>query len=135
MNIPTRKKGQGAFEYILLLAGILLIVVLVIVILKGGLLTETQTNVQASSSIAQSNARSNCLNWCGKGAWVYYNTTADGRGYASCTDTELLSSSPESTCFFNGTDSANCNSTWTAGAGIPPQNARSCSFFAEGIPA
>jgi len=34
MDSPTKKRGQGAFEYILLLAGILLIVVLVIVILK-----------------------------------------------------------------------------------------------------
>ncbi|HII38802.1 TPA: class III signal peptide-containing protein, partial [Candidatus Micrarchaeota archaeon] len=63
MEIPTRKKGQGAFEYILLLAGILLIVVLVIVILKGGLLNDTQTNVQESANAAQINTRTQCLNW------------------------------------------------------------------------
>jgi hypothetical protein len=31
------RKGQGAFEYVLLLAGVLLIVVLAIVLLRGGL--------------------------------------------------------------------------------------------------
>lgn len=31
------RKGQGAFEYVLILAGVLLIVVLAIVILRGGL--------------------------------------------------------------------------------------------------
>ena len=43
-------KGQGAFEYILLLAGILLIVVLVIVILKSSILTNANTNVAQSST-------------------------------------------------------------------------------------
>ena len=42
-------KGQGAFEYILLLAGILLIVVLVIVILKSSILTSANANVNQSS--------------------------------------------------------------------------------------
>ena len=32
-----KRKGQGAFEYVLLLAGVLLIVVLAVVLLRGGL--------------------------------------------------------------------------------------------------
>ncbi|MFH0836450.1 MAG: class III signal peptide-containing protein [Candidatus Micrarchaeota archaeon] len=32
-----KNKGQGAFEYVLLLAGVLLIVVLAVVLLRGGL--------------------------------------------------------------------------------------------------
>ncbi|NYZ74997.1 class III signal peptide-containing protein [Candidatus Micrarchaeota archaeon] len=144
MNIPTRKKGQGAFEYILLLAGILLIVVLVIVILKGGLLTETQANVQGSSTAAQANARSNCLNWCGEGAWQYYGSGAYNDSSSFCSDTKLLSANPDSNCFYNANNAtikANttaCNMTGTplyAGIDVPPQNARSCSFFATGIPA
>jgi len=137
VNIPTRKKGQGAFEYILLLAGILLIVVLVIVILKGGLLTETQSNVQGSSSVAQANARVNCLNWCGQGAWKYINSLADYN--TSCSDTLLLagntSDNAYNTCFYNSSASApNGTCNWGAalvhaGTDVPPQNARSCSFF------
>ena len=44
-------KGQGAFEYILLLAGILLIVVLVIVILKSAILSPANANVQNTNDI------------------------------------------------------------------------------------
>lgn len=43
-----RARGQGAFEYVLLLGGILLVVVLVIVILRGGALSEA--NVQVTNS-------------------------------------------------------------------------------------
>jgi hypothetical protein len=39
-------KAQGAFEYILLLAGILLIVVLVIVLMKGVLTGPTNQTIQ-----------------------------------------------------------------------------------------
>ena len=137
MNIPTRKKGQGAFEYILLLAGILLIVVLVIVILKGGLLTETQSNVQGSSSVAQANARVNCLNWCGQGSWTYLNGASLGNR-TNCTDTLLLTGNVSDSnwqgCHYDPAtgDTQTCNATYFTGgtADVPPQNARACSFFA-----
>ncbi|MEW5955572.1 MAG: class III signal peptide-containing protein [Candidatus Micrarchaeota archaeon] len=129
MNIPTKKKGQGAFEYILLLAGILLIVVLVIVILKGGLLTETQTNVRESAGTSQANARTNCLNWCGTGAWRYMGD--NNAANASCVDygsTGLLGSSPNANCFYPTCS----NATY---AGIAPQNARACGLFSTDVPA
>jgi len=43
-------RGQGAFEYILLLAGVLLIVVLVIIILRNTILTGT-VNEQINESL------------------------------------------------------------------------------------
>ena len=50
----SRRRGQGAFEYILLLAGVLLIVVLAIIILKNSVLgnanTQIQNNTQAYSA-------------------------------------------------------------------------------------
>ena len=137
MDSPTKKRGQGAFEYILLLAGILLIVVLVIVILKGGLLTETQTNVQKSTGISQANARTHCLDWCGDGAWKYLNSSASGYD-TNCNDSSLLGSSPNSNCFWNGTETSYCNATKIAGssaAGTPPQNARACGLFSTDMPA
>jgi len=44
--MPSR--GQGAFEYILLLAGVLLVVVLAIVILRGGVLSTANNQIGAS---------------------------------------------------------------------------------------
>jgi len=41
-------RGQGAFEYILLLAGILLIVILAIVILRGGVLSAANNQISGS---------------------------------------------------------------------------------------
>ena len=43
------KKGQGAFEYVLLLGGVLLIVVLAVVLLRGGLFESSSQNVQLSA--------------------------------------------------------------------------------------
>ena len=43
------KKGQGAFEYVLILAGVLLIVVLAIVILRGGLTSGAGKDISASN--------------------------------------------------------------------------------------
>ncbi|MFA5246321.1 MAG: class III signal peptide-containing protein [Candidatus Micrarchaeia archaeon] len=44
------KRGQGAFEYILMLSGVLLIVILIIFILQGTLAgTGNQLNTQANS--------------------------------------------------------------------------------------
>ncbi len=41
-------KGQGAFEYILLLAGVLLIVVLVIIIMRGNILGSANNQIGGS---------------------------------------------------------------------------------------
>lgn len=68
-KIPSRKKGQGAFEYILLLAGILLIVVLVIVILKSGLTQQASAGITGTSNKIQANINTKCLDFCGDGAW------------------------------------------------------------------
>ena len=46
-----KSKGQGALEYILLLAGVLLVVAIVVVILKSVVLTTAYQNVNSSSSI------------------------------------------------------------------------------------
>ena len=51
------EKAQGAFEYILLLAGVLLIVVLAIIILRGSVLN--QGNQQIVSNMNQSLYRTN----------------------------------------------------------------------------
>ncbi|MEM0475348.1 MAG: class III signal peptide-containing protein [Candidatus Norongarragalinales archaeon] len=61
------RKGQGTFEYILLLAGILLIVVLAIVLLRGGIFQTSQANIQrdaCKSALVQS---SSCYN--ADGSW------------------------------------------------------------------
>lgn len=51
-------RGQGAFEYILLLAGILLIVILVIVILRSSVLS--QANAQITSNVNTFTSLTNC---------------------------------------------------------------------------
>ncbi|MEW5955571.1 MAG: class III signal peptide-containing protein [Candidatus Micrarchaeota archaeon] len=145
--IASRKKGQGAFEYILLLAGILLIVVLIIVILKGGLLSETQVNVQRTSTMSQSAARANCFNWCGDGAWRYVNQSVNlnvspaGNPFnpsTACTLENGLSTAPNASCFYTPTGSNGTCNNYTAvaasGSNVPPQNARFCGYFAEGVP-
>jgi len=43
-----QKRGQGAFEYILLLAGVLLVVILAVVILRGGVLTQANNQIAGS---------------------------------------------------------------------------------------
>ncbi|MFA4946662.1 MAG: class III signal peptide-containing protein [Candidatus Micrarchaeia archaeon] len=43
------RKAQGAFEYVLLLGGVLLIVVLAVVLLRGGLFESSSQNVQLSA--------------------------------------------------------------------------------------
>lgn len=45
------RKGQGAFEYVLLLAGVLLIVVLAVVLLRGGLFTPASNNAQVQTCV------------------------------------------------------------------------------------
>ncbi|MBS3070032.1 class III signal peptide-containing protein [Candidatus Micrarchaeota archaeon] len=85
------KKGQGMFEYILLLAGILLIVVLAIVVLRGGLFGGAETDIKAQNCQAALSRSSAC--YASSGAWnqtgaptpyppacvsINYNASADG---------------------------------------------------------
>jgi hypothetical protein len=62
------KRGQGAFEYILLLAGVLLIVVLAIIILRGTLTggNQKEINKQACLSVIAKTAA--CYD--GGGNWL-----------------------------------------------------------------
>jgi len=62
------KKAQGAFEYILLLAGVLLIVILVIVILRSGILS--QANQQIRENVNVFRGLTNCTG-------PIYNVTTD----------------------------------------------------------
>lgn len=51
------KRGQGAFEYVLLLGGVLLIVVLAVVLLRGGIFQsggQTVSKQNCQSALAQS---------------------------------------------------------------------------------
>ncbi len=57
-----KKKGQGTFEYILLLAGVLLIVVLAIVLLRGGLFQSQSTAVQKNNCMSALALSGNCYN-------------------------------------------------------------------------
>ena len=50
MSDAMSRKAQGAFEYILLLAGVLLIVVLAIIILRGSVLTTANAQIQAQTN-------------------------------------------------------------------------------------
>jgi len=61
------RKGQGTFEYILLLAGILLIVVLAIVLLRGGIFQSSQSNIQRDSCLSALVQSSLC--YTTGGAW------------------------------------------------------------------
>jgi uncharacterized protein (UPF0333 family) len=46
-------KAQGAFEYVLLLAGILLIVILVIVILRSSVLNQANAQIRQNTNTIQ----------------------------------------------------------------------------------
>ncbi len=61
------RKGQGTFEYILLLAGILLIVVLAIVLLRGGIFQTSQSNIQRDSCRSALVQSSSC--YTATGGW------------------------------------------------------------------
>ncbi|MEM4255116.1 MAG: class III signal peptide-containing protein [Candidatus Norongarragalinales archaeon] len=61
------KKGQGMFEYILLLAGVLLVVVLAIALLRGGLFQSTSSNVERSTCTNELVTAPKCFT--GDGAW------------------------------------------------------------------
>ena len=72
-----RKKGQGAFEYVLLLGGVLLIVVLAVVLLRGGLFqsgAESTYEQNCKLSLAQAAGCYDGSEWNTTG--LVYNTTA-----------------------------------------------------------
>lgn len=84
-------RGQGAFEYVLLLAGVLLIVVLAVVLLRGGLFIPAQQGAQVGNcvnvitgltgyaSVWQGNSTSNSGCYASGGVWnstgLILNTT------------------------------------------------------------
>ena len=59
MKFLKERRAQGAFEYILLLAGVLLIVVLAIIILRGSVLGAANNQIQSGIG-AVGNASSAC---------------------------------------------------------------------------
>ncbi|NYZ74995.1 class III signal peptide-containing protein [Candidatus Micrarchaeota archaeon] len=127
-------KGQGAFEYILLLAGVLLIVVVVMVVIKGGVISGQQENIQSSSELMRGNTDTFCLAWCGEGAWDYINYSATYN--TSCTDNVLtIANMTDPTfigCIYDPDSATGCNETSAqtyAGEVIRPRNARACGLF------
>ncbi|MBI3588495.1 hypothetical protein HY995_05315 [Candidatus Micrarchaeota archaeon] len=54
------EKSQGAFEYVLLLAGILLVVVMAIVILRSSVITGAQEQVNSSVGAYRNATALNC---------------------------------------------------------------------------
>ncbi|MEK6843514.1 MAG: class III signal peptide-containing protein [Candidatus Micrarchaeota archaeon] len=71
------KRGQGAFEYILLLAGVLLIVVLAIIILRGTIQGDTGT--AKALCLAQISKAAPCYNT--DGSWNVTSAATDAVGY------------------------------------------------------
>ncbi|MBI5228889.1 class III signal peptide-containing protein [Candidatus Micrarchaeota archaeon] len=65
------KKGQGAFEYILLLAGVLLIVVIIVVLLRGPLAQTGPAQAMKQACYTQLASSSGCWDTSG-------NFKADG---------------------------------------------------------
>ena len=75
------------FEYILLLAGVLLVVVLAIALLRGGLFQSSSSNVQKASCTNELVTAPKCFNagnWNATGYYAYStNTCPDLLGTAS----------------------------------------------------
>ena len=98
------KKGQGTFEYILLLAGVLLIVVLAIVLLRGGLFQGSQANIQKESCQSALVQSSSC--YAADGSWNATGTVSPIPGAcatfkvpaASCGGTVFGQCTPLVTC-------------------------------------
>ena len=71
-------KGQGMFEYILLLAGVLLVVVLAIALLRGGLFQSASSNVDKNAFLSELVTESSCFNsdgsWNSGGDHLYSGT-------------------------------------------------------------
>ena len=77
------KKGQGMFEYVLLLAGILLIVVLAIVLLRGGIFQSARYDTKLSTCKASLTRVSTCYDI--NGNWASGAIVAQPE---SCKDTD-----------------------------------------------
>lgn len=67
------KKGQGMFEYVLLLAGILLIVVLAIVLLRGGLFGGAEKDAKITNCKAALSRLSACYDQVPPDNWAEAN--------------------------------------------------------------
>ncbi len=84
------KRGQGGFEYILLLSGVLLSVILVVVILKGVIITPAFSNVNGTATIL-----SNLTNTSNVNLSIYEGsggTQSSGGGSSTCTSYTQCSS-------------------------------------------
>lgn len=152
MKIPEirKKKGQGAFEYILLLAGILLIVVIIVVVLKSGLTQQSSTNIGASGEKIRANAAVQCLDFCGDGAWAWVKSAnpsytvspntedcplKDGfEGASRCFYTASKEIRPDNCQAANATVAHIFNSTGgnaTEYDGVAPNNAKFCQLVQQ----
>ena len=76
------KRGQGTFEYVLLLGGVLLIVVLAVVLLRGGLFQSS------SKSVFNSNCK---LSLAKAGFYDRSTVSACANSGATCTDAAGMS--------------------------------------------
>ncbi len=126
-------RAQGAFEYMALLAGIVLVVVVANIVLKNALLAPSTQNLEAGTSKLKANADVNCLNYCGEGAWEWIkkeNASVQLRYSPACSLSEGLNGNPD--CFWNGSETQNCNSTWSTNSAQysnkPPRNTRFCAL-------
>ena len=81
------RKAQGAFEYVLLLGGVLLIVVLAVVLLRGGLFQSGSQNVELNACKNSLVTAPGCFD--GNGVW---NTTGVATVTTSCHDTLVAAS-------------------------------------------
>ncbi|MGC9113809.1 MAG: class III signal peptide-containing protein [Candidatus Micrarchaeia archaeon] len=148
MNLK-KKKGQGAFEYILLVAGILLIVVIVVFLLKGGLQAQAGSGgvVSTSTEKININVESQCLDFCGPGAWAAYGVQNSDFANTNCTLAEGVNGN--SSCYYSATTIVNnglCNATYvlkpnvaqskgllnSSGATVVhPQNTQFCTYVRQ----
>ncbi len=100
------KRGQGTFEYVLLLAGVLLIVVLAIVLLRGGVFGGGAKDVALQGCRAELAKSSGCYEG---GVWKEDGTTTMGPACKS-----FIVNYPTNvgnTCDATGTDINNVSET------------------------
>lgn len=143
-----RRRAQGAFEYILLLAGILLIVVVVVLMLKSGVFQGAQQNVGESGNKLAINSKINCFEFCGDGAWNYVANAEPDATIAPYSNVCTLSEgvNGNASCFYGANDSAAkdgayhywCNASNVTGmdkyADTHPNNQFFCGYVRESAP-
>ncbi|MGB9576894.1 MAG: class III signal peptide-containing protein [Candidatus Micrarchaeia archaeon] len=143
-----RKRGQGAFEYILLVAGILLIVVVVVLLLKSGVVQGAQKNVGESSGRLSVNSKISCLDFCGEGAWSYVANAEPSARVTPYVDACTLAEgvNGNASCFYGESDAAArdgayhywCNASNVTGmqkyANTRPNNQLFCGYVRENAP-